>query len=249
VVPRMPHTRESHPSLMTARLPMSLAAEAYRSIRTALLLALPGNKSRSVLVTSPAPGEGKSTAASNLAISLAQAGYSTVLIEADLRKPVLGGVYAANGGGNLNQLLRNELDLKQAIRNTDVPGLEVLACSGSHHGAAEIIAGSDFRTLIQRLKEKYQYVVMDSSPVCSVSDARVLATMCDVTLVVVRARQSSRRQAVRAVEELVSTGARVLGLIVNDVKQSARRQFTEFGGYYYTPASVPPAVPTVALLQ
>ena len=236
VVPRIPKQQNTSAYVTSHVLPMSLAAEAYRSVRTALCFGVLGSTSKTVLITSPAPGEGKSTAASNLAISLAQAGHRTVLVEADFRRPTLTKVYP--GEGSINQFMAGEVKLDNVIRHTDVENLDVLVCDWPISRASEAVASAEFKAVLGELKQRYQYVLVDSSPVCAVSDSRVLATMCDVTMLVVRARKSSRRLALRAAEDLMGVGARLIGLIVNDVTRSSQRSFTEYGGYYAYASSV-----------
>ncbi len=233
VVPRILAGQRGVRYLTAHAQPMSPASEAYRTIRTAIRFGASGTAAKTVLVTSAAPGEGKSTSASNLAISLAQAGYSTILVEADLRKPVMKDIFLSRSKGSINRLLRGEAVLEESIRPTDIDNLHVLLCDQPVQRPAEVIAGSEFKAILDRLKNNYQYVVVDSSPVCPVSDARVLATFCDVAIMVVCAGKSSRKMTHRAVSDLLGVGAKLLGVVVNNISKSSQRSFNEYGGYYY----------------
>ncbi len=207
---------------LDARSPV---AEAYRSIRTALDLGV-GRESRTVLVASPTPGDGKSTTASNLAIALAQAGQRTLLIDCDLRSPVQHMIFETDASVGLTSVIGGEAKLGQAVRGTRVSGLYVLPCGPVPANPAELLSSKRFKQLLEALSASFDRVVLDCPPLMTVTDGHILAAGADATLLVLRMNQSLRQMGVLALEQLERVGARVLGAVANDVASSR-------GPHYY----------------
>lgn len=208
--------------------PMSDVAEAYRTVRTAVYFGSPGGAVRSLLVTSPAPGDGKTTLASNLAIAMAQAGNRVVLLDCDFRKPSQHKVFEVDRRHGLSNVLAGEMPLEQATVSTGTPGLSLLPCGPIPSNPSEILNGQGFADLLARLTAEFDQVIIDSPPVLPVTDARVLAASCDGILLAVRAERSTRPAATQARDLLLSVGGRILGIVVNDVP---RRRAVY--GYYF----------------
>ena len=206
---------------------MSEVAEAYRTLRTAIYFG--GTKSlRTILVTSPAPGDGKSTSASNLAIAMAQAGHRTVLVDCDFRKPVQHKVFELEAAVGLTTVLATKAKLRDAVRPTPVDRLYVLPCGPIPSNPSEILTGKPFEQLMNALTEAFDRVVIDSPPVAPVSDAQILAASADAVVLVVRTNKSTRRVSTYAVDALQKVGANILGVVVNDMPRRHGRY-----GYYY----------------
>ncbi len=196
----------------------SLAAEAVRSVRTATTFGLPDNGNGVALVTSSVAGEGKSVTASNLAIALAQAGRRTILVDADLRSPGQNEIYGVSGKIGMGDVLNGVAPLQKAIARGVVPGLDLLPAGDAAGRAAELIEGKSCAMLIRKLKEHYDCVVIDSSPVLETSEARVLASLGDLTIFVLRLDVSSGPDAVRSRDILQGVNARILGVVLNGSK-------------------------------
>jgi capsular exopolysaccharide synthesis family protein len=209
--------------------PMSETSEAYRTLRTAIHLAS-GGAHKSVLLTSPTPGDGKSTTASNLAIAMAAAGHRTVLVDADLRRPVQHKVFEVDGSAGLADVLAGRRGLKDVLRRTTTQGLFVLPCGTIPANPAEMIEGRGFRQVIEALKGSFDRVIIDSPPVMVVADARVIASAADATLLVLRMNKSDRKLAALALDVLRRGGANVLGWVANDMFQAGEAYG---GGYGY----------------
>jgi len=210
--------------------PMSGAAEAYRSIRTAIYFGSGGSQFRTLLITSPEAGDGKSTVASNLAISMAQAGRRVLLIDADFRRPRQHVIFAMSQENGLAGALTGGASLDEAIRKTPVSGLDLLPAGFMPVNPAEILNSPEFAQVTGELTKKYDHVIFDSPPVMPVTDARILGAMCELTLIVLRAEKSTRRGSRQAVEGLLGVGARLIGTVVNDVP---RRGSYGYYHYYY----------------
>jgi capsular exopolysaccharide synthesis family protein len=187
----------------------------------------PKDQAKTILVTSPAPADGKTTLASNLAIAMAQAGQKTLIIDGDFRKPMQQNIFNVNHSDvGLSSTLAGITTSSEAIRPTEVEGLELLPCGASVPNPSELLNSDRFAQLLEILSDRYDRIIIDSPPVMPVTDAQILAAICDVTLLVLRAKKSTRKTSKQARDGLSSVGARILGAIVNDVQRKDRY------GYY-----------------
>ena len=232
VVPRMPGRRTAVARAMAVHLdPRSETSEAYRTIRTAVYFSAQGTSSRTLLVTSPEAGDGKTTSASNLAIAIAQTGRSVLLLDADFRKPTQHKNLDIKDSVGLSSVLSGTETLDRAIQRTGVEGLDILPCGAIPGNPSEILNSQEFGELVDRLAMKYDHIIFDSPPVNLVTDARILGAVCDATVLVLRAEKSTRKAAEHARNALLSVGAKVLGIIVNDASRG--RGYDNYGGSYY----------------
>ena len=211
--------------------PRSIAAEAYRTIRTAVFFGVPKGQAKTILVTSPASGDGKSTLVSNLAIAMAQAGQKTLVLDADFRKPTQHSIFEVDGLKGLSCVLAGTHAVKQVIQPGPVKGLDVLACGPEVPNPAELLNSDEFEKILKNLSEKYDRIIIDSPPVAPVADSQILSAICDITLLVLRAEKSTRRLSQQTRDGLLSVGARILGAIVNDVPRKHGRY--GYGSYGY----------------
>jgi len=213
----------------------SRESEAYRSVRTALFFGASHDKAKTLLVTSPGPLEGKTTLVSNLGVAMAHAGQRTLIIDADLRKPMQQRVFAMNEAGKgLTDMLIGEAGLDEVIRTTDVEGLDVLASGRNVRNPSELLNGGAMASIFEQLRGRYDRILVDSSPVGIVTDAQILANLCDLTLLVLRAKKSSRIITQRARDALATVGASLAGVVVNDVPKRDHRysHYNGYGAYY-----------------
>jgi capsular exopolysaccharide synthesis family protein len=253
VVPRMPGRRTSVARAMAVHLdPRSEVAEAYRTIRTAVYFGAAGTRARTLLVTSPEAGDGKTTSASNLAIAIAQTGRSVLLLDADFRKPTQHKNLDVKDSVGLSSVLSGTETLDRAIQRTGVDGLDILPCGTIPGNPSEILNSQEFGELVDRLALKYDHIIFDSPPVNLVTDARILGAVCDATVLVLRAEKSTRKAAEHARNALLSVGAKVIGVIVNDAARG--KGYQTYGGTYYgTPsmrgrgAEAYPSPPTTSM--
>ncbi len=210
--------------------PRSDVAEAYRTVRTAIYFGLAEQQvARTLLVTSPSPGDGKSTSAANLAVAMAQAGRRVLLVDADCRRPVQHKLFKLDASSGLCDVLIGRTTIEEAVRPTMVERLSVLPCGPLPPNPAELLDSQAFLNLLGRVSALYDQVVIDSPPVVPVTDARILSASCDATVLVLRAEKSTRRLAEYARDGLASVGANMLGVIVNDVPRGK----DGYGYYYY----------------
>jgi capsular exopolysaccharide synthesis family protein len=220
---------------------MSDVAEAYRTLRTSIYFGTRNTPTKTLLVTSPGQGDGKSTTASNLAIAVAQAGRRTLIVDTDFRRPQLHKIFEIKDEIGLSSVLAGRETLDKAIHAAGVKGLEILPCGPIPSNPSEILNSDAFAKLLTVLSQRYDVVVLDSPPISPITDARILGAICDATLLVLKCDQTTRKAATHAADALHSVGARVLGIVCNGVlktKNSADRYYG--GGYSYPrPASGP----------
>ncbi len=232
VVPHMSAASAAERGMQLHLDPTSDVAESYRTVRTAVYFGAAAGRAKTLLVTSPQPGDGKTTLASNLAIAMAQAGNRVLLLDADFRKPAQHRNFGIEQKLGLSNVLAGQATLGEAICKTKVPGLDLLPCGPIPANPSEILNSQMFADLLARLAKAYDHVVLDSPPVVPVTDARVLAASCDGTLLALRAERSTRRGAVYARDMLQSVGANLLGVVVNDVPRR-RGMYGDYGGDGY----------------
>jgi succinoglycan biosynthesis transport protein ExoP len=204
-------------------------SEACRAIRTALLCGVQRDQMQTILVTSPGPREGKTLLVSNLGMAMAQAGQRTLIVDADLRKPLAQRVFTTGRlRPGLVEVLEGTVAFREAIRSTERAGLDVLEGGRSTSNPSELLNSPAFAALLERLRQEYDRILMDSPPVGVVTDAQILASLSDSTLLVLRAEESSRLLLQRARDALLAVNAPVAGVIVNDVSRRDGRY-----GYYH----------------
>jgi capsular exopolysaccharide synthesis family protein len=204
-------------------------AEAYRHLRTSVLLSTAGRAPKSLLVTSSLPGEGKTTTAVNTAISLAQTGASVVIIDADMRRPRLQSIFGMHGQLGLSSILSSdvsEADMLAMVSNDEASGLSVLASGPIPPNPAELLGSDQMRRLLAALQASYTHVVIDSPPVSSFTDGVLISTMVDGVLLVVHGGRSSRHIVRRSKQLLNDVGAKIFGVVLNNVNLQSH-------DYYY----------------
>ena len=213
--------------------PKSEVAESYRTIRTGIRFGITDASSKTLLVTSPSPGDGKTTVASNLAIAIAQTGKRVLLVDADCRRPMVQRIYGLKEETGLSSVLVGESELAASIQKSSTDNLDILPCGPLPPNPAEMLNSEAFTSLLRELSAQYDHVVVDSPPVAPVTDARILAAACDATVLVIRAEKTSRRVAEHARDALGSVGAVLLGVVVNDAPRS-RAEGSNYGHYSYS---------------
>jgi succinoglycan biosynthesis transport protein ExoP len=234
VVPSM--SRREGPSVRGKKVYLdsrSVWAETYRTMRTAVLFSDTKARSKTILVTSPEAGDGKTTVVSNLAIAMAQAGQKTLVLEADFRKPMQNKIFGVNHDNKgLSSVLAGGDKIEEVIKTTCISGLDILTCGPEVPNPSETLHSTSFTNLVKLLAKQYDRIIVDSPPVLPVTDAQILASICQLTILVLRAEKSTRKASQRARDALQCVGARVLGLVVNDVPKNGRYGFYGGDGYY-----------------
>ncbi len=203
-------------TLFLAR-PRSPEAEALRSLRTSLMLSRPGTPPRVTLVVSPSPREGKTTIAINLAIAFAQHG-STCLVDADLRRPAVARNLRTSSEIGLSNVLTGSADLETALNGPgEIPNLTVLPAGPLPPNPGDLVSSEQMRDVIERLRQRFDYVMIDSPPIIPFADARALSSYSDGVVLVGRSGLTTRQALVRALEILNGIHAPILGVVLNGI--------------------------------
>jgi len=214
--------------LVTHFVPRSPVAEAYRTIRTNLSFSRPDNPPKNILVTSAAPHEGKSTTAANLAITLAQMGTKTLLVDSDLRRPTLGRIFNIEGEEGLTELLIGKGTLEALVKPTGIPNLFLLPSGHLPPNPSELLGSQRMKDLMAEISRRYEMTFLDSPPVVAVTDPAVLSRITDGVVLVIQSGTTDREAVVRARTLLNNVQANLLGLVLNNVRIEST-----YGSYHY----------------
>lgn len=213
----------------------NIAEEAYRVLRANIQFCGFKEKIRTVAITSCNPGEGKSTTSLNLAASMAKIGMKVLLLEADLRKPSLAKQLGAEGAIGLTTYISGAAELDDIIRETDVKNLYFVVCGPKPPNPAELLESEQFAGLLQKVRERFDIVILDTPPLGSVIDCAIVAAQVDGVLIVVEPKAVEYRNAKRVKEQLEKANARVLGVVLNKVH---KRDYRNYHTYYNYESSI-----------
>jgi capsular exopolysaccharide synthesis family protein len=242
-VPDDPRTAAAPVLLCNGRT--SSATEAFRAIRTQIIIMMRQRKLRHLVITSTGPGEGKSTIAANLALVTARAGHRVLLVDADLHRPQLHDIFAVANTPGLAELLqdadRQTIDaalLQRFCQPSGIPNLQLLPAGHLGVDGAEIFAGESMRAAVATFASEYELVIYDSPPVLSVADPTVLAAFADGVLLIVRAGRYPRDAIQQAYAVLEGVQAKLIGAILNGV-DATTGEYGGYSGYYRYPYPEP----------
>ena len=231
-----------HRTMITAHLPRSRPAEAYRAVRTAIFFTATGDPHRVIQVTSPAAGDGKSTLAANLSISLAQSGKKTILVESDFRRPNVHRMTGVSNDTGIVNVLRGESELADVIQTSGVDDFYVLPGGRRPRNPSELLTRPEYEQLLDVLRQKFEYVIVDTPPVLVVTDPCSVAARVDAVIVCMRLSRHTRDFGKRTLDQLRDIGANVLGVAVNGVEEADAYGYGSYNysdyrnNYYHSPS-------------
>jgi capsular exopolysaccharide synthesis family protein len=232
VIPKVPRTRKrSGPRLVAVEEPKSAAAEAYRTLRTSIAFRAAQQGLKTLLVTGPSAGEGKSTTATNLAATLAQAAKRVVLVSADLRKPSVHRFFRMYNTVGLVDVLAGEASLRQVMK--EVAGVQLLLSGAIPSNPAEILQSEAMGEILDELKSNADFVIIDSPPALVVADALALAPRVDGVLLVADAEATTRGAVMSARSQLEQVGANLIGAVLNNFDPSRAKTHPYYYRYQY----------------
>lgn len=214
--------------LITHFAPKSPISEAYRTLRTNIQYAKVDQPIKTVLVTSSGPGEGKSTSVANLAITFAQMGTKTLLVDTDLRRPVLHGIFGVSREEGLTHVLIGKASLKDVIQPTRIENLDILTSGTLPPNPSELLASKAMEKCLKDLSSQFGIVLFDSPPVIAVTDAAVLSTKLDGVVLVIKSGETGKDALLRSQILLDNVHAKIFGVMVNGVNIT-----NMYGSYYY----------------
>ncbi|MCZ7583436.1 MAG: polysaccharide biosynthesis tyrosine autokinase [Deltaproteobacteria bacterium] len=242
IIPRIPPRKrdeapEEQPpasmNLVTHHSPKSPISEAFRTLRTNIHLADPDHPITEILVTSAGPSEGKSTIVSNLALTIANTGKKTLLVDCDLRKPNVHNFFDQPRDPGVTTILSGEGAWRDIVRTTAVEHLHVLPSGPIPPNPTEMLSSNAMRELIDEFRAEYDMVLLDSPPVVAVTDAAILSSFVRSTLLVVELGRSRASGVNRAIDLLDKVKANLLGLVTNNISAGFRYDYGYYSYYYY----------------
>ncbi|MEG2936649.1 MAG: CpsD/CapB family tyrosine-protein kinase, partial [Clostridium sp.] len=213
--------------MIVEKEPKSIAAESYRTLRTNIQYSSFDEDYKVIVITSSEPGEGKSTTAGNLAVSLAQSDKNVILIDCDLRKPSLHKKFNLSNTVGLSDVIVE----KESVKNVGFKyskNLTVLTSGKIPPNPAEMLGSKSMGALIEALKKVFDYVILDTPPVQAVTDAQILSTKADGTILVVRAEQTKKDSVHNSISLLKKVNANIIGTVLNGLEASTNNYY-----YYY----------------
>ncbi len=215
--------------LITYGHPKSMLSEAYRSIRTSILLSFSEKPPKKIAITSPNPTEGKTTTVINTAIALSQTGAQVLIIDADLRKPRLHKIFNHENGVGLSNFLSGHGDLESVVKKSEVPNLFYIPSGPIPPNPSELLGSNLFKKMVESLEARFDHLVFDSPPVLGFADAIILSNSVDGVILTVLGGKTPRETLQRAKEVLQQVNVKILGVVINrvDIRRS------DYGYYYY----------------
>ena len=207
--------------------PKSIVAESYRTLRTNIQYSSFDKEYKIIVVTSSDPGEGKSTTAGNLALSMAQDDKKVILIDCDLRKPSLHKKFKISNLVGLSDVMIGKTDLVKAVHKHN-KNLVLLTSGKIPPNPSEMLSSKTMGNLLETLKENFDYIILDTPPVQAVTDAQILSTKADGTILVVRAERTRRESVQNAVNLLKKVNANIIGTVLNGLDEGRNKYY-----YYY----------------
>lgn len=199
-------------NLLNEQTPFAVQ-ESYRALRTNVMFSLPGAGCKCVGVTSPAPGEGKSTTAANLAIALAQIGKKVILIDCDMRLPTVAATFHIPTAPGLSDFLVGQAKIEEAVRRSNTYGISILPSGNLPPDATGLLEDKQLDSLFSALKKIFDYIIVDLPPVNTVPDAMILSKYMDGFLVVIREQKTKHREIDQMLRQIRLADVRVLGFV------------------------------------
>jgi len=215
--------------LITFGHPKSMLSEAYRNIRTSILLSFPERPPKKFVITSPNPIEGKTTTVINTAIALSQTSAQVIVIDSDMRKPRVHKIFGEENGVGLSNFLSGNADLESVIKKSNIPNLFYIPSGPIPPNPSELIGSKLFKSMMESLGEQFDHIILDSPPVLGFADSIILSTAVDGVILVVLGGKTPRETLQRAKEVLLQVNAKILGVVINRVDI----QRSDYGYYYY----------------
>lgn len=237
---RLAEERGLSPALCYYHRPGSREAESYRSVRTTLFVAMNAAE-QLIQVSSPEPGDGKSTTAANLAVAIAQSGKKVLLIDCDLRRPTQHAIFRVPQEIGVTDVLLKEIDWENAVRSTPIEGLSLMTAGLCPENPAEVLSTGSLPQMLRQARQQFDIILVDSPPVLAVSDPCIVSPHVDGMLLVVRMQKTKRAALKRMQETLTAHGIRMFGTIANDfhakLASESGYDYESYGNYYGSPAS------------
>lgn len=233
---RSQHTRQGQNifrGLLAESQPDAIAIESLRALRTSLHFAMLEAKNNRLMIAGASPEVGKSFVSANLAAVCAQAGQRVLLIDADMRRGHLHHVFQVSSDGGLSDLISQQIEFDEAVRHSDIPGLDYVSRGYIPPNPSELLMQRGFHDFLEAMSQRYDLVILDTPPVLAVTDAAVVGKLCSTSLMVVRFGRNSLKEVQAAKRRLEHSGVRLKGTILNGIEKTATGRYGYQGSYFY----------------
>lgn len=216
--------------LIAFTTPKSFVAEQFRTLRTNITFSSPDADIRTMVITSAAPSEGKSTTSANLAVVYAQEGKRVLLVDGDMRKPTTHHTFHLGNSIGLSSVLTRQATIDEAVRTTAIERLELLTSGPIPPNPAELLASKSMDALIRQLHDMYDLIIFDAPPVLSVTDGQILANKCDGTILVVSSRNTEKEMAAKAKDAILASNSQIIGAVLNNYELPKDNHYYQYYG-------------------
>ncbi|QPW17793.1 MULTISPECIES: polysaccharide biosynthesis tyrosine autokinase [Staphylococcus] len=223
----MGKNRSANPLIIMEK-PKSVISEKFRGIRTNILFSTADNDVQTIVFTSEKPAAGKSTISANVAITYAQAGYKTLLIDGDMRKPTQHYIFNTDNMDGFSNLIINKTDYNKAIHKTDIVNLDLLTSGPIPPNPSELIGSEKSLEVFDYLRSEYDFIIIDTPPVNTVTDAQLFAEIAKYVVYVVDVQKNDRNAVKKGKKLIEKAGAKILGVVLNKAPEDKSSSY-----YYY----------------
>lgn len=220
-------------SLITFNNPKSPISEAYRVLRTNIQYSSIDKPLKLLTVTSAGPGEGKTTTTINIAITFVQAGNRVLVIDGDLRKPKVHKLFGLENQRGLTNILAIKDDYTRYIKQSEIEGLDVITCGAIPPNPSELLASNQMKQLMDKIRDDYDLILIDAPPVGNVTDAAIVSTIVDGTILVAASGTVEIESLKRAKELLEKVNANIIGVVLNKLDKNSKGNYYYYNYYYY----------------
>jgi capsular exopolysaccharide synthesis family protein len=231
----------SQAELITLEDPKSAVSESYRGIRTRILFSSPETQPKSILMVSTLEAEGKTISSANLAVIMARTGSRVLLLDCDMRKPRINGIFGYEKEKGVSNVLVGECSISEAVRETGIENLDLMTCGELPPNPSELLGSKKMQEMLTTLSNDYDRIIIDSPPVSAVTDAVVLSQIVDGVVVILQANKTERAVVQSALEQLQAVHAHVFGIILNRIDASLTKYYSMYSYYnkYYGEEDIP----------
>ena len=209
--------------------PKSIAAESYRTLRTNIQYSSFDKEYKVIVITSSEPGEGKSTTAGNLALCMAQGDKKVILVDCDLRRPSIHKKFKVSNLAGLSDVIIGKSDLSKVMHRYN-KNLVLLTSGKIPPNPSEMLSSKSMENFLEKLRENFDYVILDTPPVQAVTDSQILSTKADGTILVVRAERTKKESVNNAINLLKKVNANIIGTVLNGIDVSRSKYYYYYGG-------------------
>ncbi|WP_204206087.1 polysaccharide biosynthesis tyrosine autokinase [Mammaliicoccus sciuri] len=223
----MGKNRSANPLIIMEK-PKSVISEKFRGIRTNILFSTADNDVQTIVFTSEKPAAGKSTISANVAITYAQAGYKTLLIDGDMRKPTQHYIFNTDNMDGFSNLIINKTDYNKAIHKTDIVNLDLITSGPIPPNPSELIGSEKSLEVFDYLRSEYDFIIIDTPPVNTVTDAQLFAEIAKYVVYVVDVQKNDRNAVKKGKKLIEKAGAKILGVVLNKAPEDKSSSY-----YYY----------------